>query len=62
MVELLTHITRVIKQSPGISLPVDQLVTLLAKSSNNFVLASILIWLTLQFNKIELYNFYVYIF
>lgn len=53
VVELLTHITRVIKQSPSILLPVDQLATLLSTSTNNFVLNFTVVFVKTSFGRID---------
>ncbi|XP_050523366.1 proteasome adapter and scaffold protein ECM29 isoform X2 [Daktulosphaira vitifoliae] len=53
VVELLTHITRVVKRSSNIALPVDQLVTLLASSTNNFVLNFTVVFVKISFGRIE---------
>ncbi|VVC26099.1 Hypothetical protein CINCED_3A017518 [Cinara cedri] len=53
VVELLTHITRVVKQSPSIVLPVNQLVTLLATCSNSFVVNFTVVFIKISFGRID---------
>ncbi|XP_050429969.1 proteasome adapter and scaffold protein ECM29 [Adelges cooleyi] len=53
VVELLTHITRVIKRSQSIALPVDQLVTLLNSTTNSFVLNFTVVFVKISFGRID---------